>query len=66
MRHIYACPHNPGIDCTTKPCHERCFNCGYNPIEEARRIGYIQAGGMKADSDGLHRLHLKVESAVRI
>ena len=58
MKHIYRCPYNGEVECTRKPCEERCSLCGYHPVEGARRKGYIQAGGMRFDS-GVHRLVIK-------
>ena len=59
MRHIYQCPYNAAIECTRHPCEERCSLCGHNPVESARRRGYIQAGGMSHVAPGIHRLVIK-------
>lgn len=56
MRHLYPCPYNREVECSRRPCSERCSACGHNPIESARRRGYIQAGGMQKSPDGVSRL----------
>lgn len=63
MKHIYICPYNSFVECTRKPAEERCFACGHNPIEAARRKGYIEAGGMNIDEKGLYSLKLRSLSA---
>lgn len=64
MKHIYVCPFNDWVECTRKPKPENCFRCGHNPIEASRRLGFIQAGAMKAGPDGLCRL--KIIEAPRV
>ena len=59
MRKFYDCPYNSGVQCCRKPTEERCFVCGHNPLEAARRSGKIEAGAMKAGPDGIRRLRLK-------
>ena len=64
MKHVYICPYNTQVDCTRHPSPEHCYRCGHNPVEAARRSGYIEAGGLREGPDGL--LGLRIVSQIRI